>query len=79
MRMNLIGCIGLEICQLTMFGTKLEVNNWNCWPSLVPVPYKHNNLAYCVYEMEGVHDNTTFQLIDYNVYFFNLTIAKSAI
>ena len=29
-RMNLIGCIGLEICQLTMFGTKLEVNNWNC-------------------------------------------------
>ena len=29
-RMNLIGYIGLEICQRTMFGTKLGVNSWNC-------------------------------------------------
>lgn len=27
-RMNLIGYTGLEICQLTMFGAKLEVSNW---------------------------------------------------
>ena len=27
--------------------------------------------------MEGVHDNTTFQLIDHHVYFFNLTTANS--
>ena len=29
-RMNLIGYIGLEICQLTMFGTRVEVTSWNC-------------------------------------------------
>ena len=40
-------------------------------------PYQYNNPAYRIYEMEGVHNNTTFQLVDHHVYFFNLTIANS--
>ena len=40
-------------------------------------PYQHNNPAYRIYEMEGVHNNTTFQLVDHHVYFLNLTTANS--
>lgn len=35
-------------------------------------PYKHNNPAYRIYEV----DSTTFQVVDYHVYFFDLGIAN---
>ena len=44
-------------------------------PSITP--YQHNNPAYRIYEMDGLHNDTTFQLIDHHVYFLNLTIANS--
>ena len=40
-------------------------------------PYQHNNPAYRVYEMDGLHNNTTFQLINHHVYYLNLTTANS--
>ena len=39
--------------------------------------YTHRNPAYRIYEMDGVHNNTTFQLIDHHNYFLNLTTANS--
>ena len=35
------------------------------------------NPAYRIYEMDGLHNNTTFQLIDHHNYFLNLTTANS--
>ena len=40
-------------------------------------PYQHNNPAYRIYEMDGLHNDTTFQLVNHHVYFFNLTTANS--
>ena len=40
-------------------------------------PYQHNNPAYRIYEMDGLHEDTTFQLINHHVYFSNLTTANS--
>ena len=40
-------------------------------------PYQHNNPAYRIYEMDGLHNDTTFQLVDHHVYFLNLTTANS--
>ena len=40
-------------------------------------PYQDNNPAYRIYEMDGIHTNTTFQLVDHHNYFFNLTVANS--
>ena len=39
-------------------------------------PYTYNNPAYRIYEMDG-SQNSTFQLVDHHVYFFNLTSANS--
>ena len=39
--------------------------------------YTGRNPAYRIYEMDGVHNNTTFQLIDHHNYFLNLTTANS--
>ena len=35
------------------------------------------NPAYRIYEMDGLHNNTTFQLVNHHVYFLNLTTANS--
>ena len=40
-------------------------------------PYQHNNPAYRIYEMDGLHEGTTFQLINHHVYFLNLTTTNS--
>ena len=37
-------------------------------------PYKHNNPAYRIYEL---NNDTTFQLVDYHVYFFDLETANN--
>ena len=40
-------------------------------------PYQHNNPAYRIYELDGLHNDTTFQLVDHHTYFLNLTTANS--
>ena len=42
-------------------------------------PYQHNNPAYRIYEMDGLHNDTSFQLVNDRVNFFNLTTANSKI
>ena len=37
-------------------------------------PYKYNNPAYRIYEL---NNDKTFQLVDFHVYFLNLTTANS--
>ena len=37
-------------------------------------PYTYNNPAYRIYEIQN---DTTFQMIDHHVYYFNLTAANS--
>ena len=39
--------------------------------------YTYRNPAYRIYEMDGIHSNTTFQLIDHHNYFLNLTTANA--
>ena len=39
--------------------------------------YQSNHPGYHIYDMEGLHNNTTFQLVDQHGYFFNLTKANS--
>ena len=37
----------------------------------------NNNPAYHIYEMDGIHTNITFHLIDHHNYFFNLIVPNS--
>ena len=39
--------------------------------------YQSNNPGYRIYEMDGLHNDTTFQLVDLHGYFLNLTSANS--
>ncbi|XP_065888775.1 sphingomyelin phosphodiesterase-like isoform X2 [Dysidea avara] len=40
-------------------------------------PYKCNNPSYRIYEIEGRHKNSTFQVLDHHTYFTNLTEANA--
>ena len=39
--------------------------------------YTYNNPGYRVYEIDGLHNDTTFQMVNHHVYYFNLTTANS--
>ena len=39
--------------------------------------YTYNNPGYRIYELDGLHTGTTFQLVNHHVYFFNLSSANA--